>query len=82
MYQNLIKDYVKKLTVQDINNFCNKKNITLKEGEAEIIYKYIKKDWEKLLSGSYMEVFLDVKDKVSKSTYEKLIYYYKRYIKK
>ena len=42
MYELVIREYVKKMTLDDINNFAYKNGILLPKGEDKIIYDFIK----------------------------------------
>ena len=48
MYEMIIKNYLNKLTIDDINLFAKKNNIPIKDGEDIIIYNFIKNNWEKV----------------------------------
>ena len=45
MYEMIIKNYVDKLSYDDVINYTKKNNIILKDGEGKIIYDFIKKLW-------------------------------------
>ncbi|MFV0249776.1 MAG: hypothetical protein ACK5HP_01905 [Bacilli bacterium] len=72
MFKNLIKNYVDKLSTEDINFFAVSNNIYLNEVEKKIIYKEIKENWKILLSDNYYSVLKNIKDKVSLETYFKI----------
>ena len=57
MYEMLIKEYLKKLSINDIDNFALKNNITLKYGENKIIYDFIKQRWMEVYSGNTYAAF-------------------------
>lgn len=70
MYQILIKEYIKKMTINDINNFALKNNIHLAAGEDKIIYDFIKNNYEKVLGGANADkVLQEFKTKVCPETY-------------
>ena len=46
---NFIKDYVSRLSIDDIDTFAQKNNICLDNEEIEFIYNFIKKNYEALL---------------------------------
>lgn len=78
----LIKNYVEKLTEEDIENFAIKEGITLLEKEKRILYIYIKNYWETLLEKDSTFIFEELKEKLQPKTYEKVIELYNKYKKK
>lgn len=79
MYEILIKEYLKKLSLKDINNFAIKNNIPLKNGEDKIIYDLIISYWKDVYKGNIEHVFQILKSKVSKETYDNAITLYNKY---
>ena len=79
MYQNLIKNYVSKLTHNDIYNFALKQNIKLEDDELNIIYDYIKNDWRIIVFGNPENLFNDFKTKVNINTYNKAMELFQKY---
>ena len=41
MYEVIIKEYLKRLSLKDINDFANKNNVSLKPGEDKVLYDSI-----------------------------------------
>lgn len=79
--EKMINSYVNKLTKNDIIKFAKNNNITLTDEEVNIIFNTIKKDWRALLYNPN-EVFASIKNKVSNTTYNNIIYFYNLYSKK
>ena len=79
MYQNLIRNYVSKLTHNDIYNFALKQNIKLENDEINIIYNYIKNDWETIVFGNPTKLFDEFKSKVNNNTYNKAMELFQKY---
>ena len=79
--EKMINSYVNKLTTYDILKFAKSNNITLTDEEVNIIFNTIKKDWRALLYNPN-EVFASIKNKVSNTTYNNIIYFYNLYSKK
>lgn len=78
--EELIKDYIQtKLTEEDILKYAKKKNITLKENEAKIIYLYLKNYWQVFYKGDPKELWNELKEKLSENTYNELFKLYKTY---
>ncbi len=80
MNQFFILNYIKKLTKNDIEIFAQKQNITLSKEEIEIIYYYIKNKYQDFFNGKEQELLLELKTKLSKNTYEKILEYYHLYL--
>ena len=84
MKDYFIKDYIKKLTVNDIKRFAQNKNISITDAEAIILYTYAKNYYEELINGN-QEIIKELKEKLSSNTFKaayKLYLEYKiKYIK-
>ena len=79
MNKIIIINYIKRLTKQDITNFCIKQNINLTEKEIDIIYYYIKNKYKDFFNGKEQILLSELKSQVSKSTYNKILEYYELY---
>lgn len=82
MYEKLIKEYLKKLTINDIDNFALKNNITLKYGENKIIYDFIKQRWMEVYTGNTKDAFSYLKKNISKETYDFIMKLYNEFVNK
>lgn len=82
MYEMLIKEYLKKLSISDIDNFALKNNITLKYGENKIIYDFIKQRWMEVYSGNTYDAFNYLKNNISKETYDFIMKLYNEFVNK
>lgn len=69
MYEVLIKEYLKRLSLKDINDFANKQNAPLKPGEDKIIYDFIMNNWKEVYKGDAMKAMGTLKGKVSDETF-------------
>lgn len=78
MYEVLIKEYLKRLSLNDINDFALKNNIMLKQNEDKIIYEFIINNWKDVYKGN-TAVFNELKNKVSIDTYNNCIKLYNEY---
>ncbi len=84
MYEVLIKEYLKRLSLKDINDFANKNNMTLKPGEDKIIYDFITNNWKEVYKGDGIKAIGTLKGKVSDETFSnglKLFNEFKKKIK-
>ena len=79
MYEMLIKNYINKITINDINNFANSNNISLLPGEDKILYNFINKFWKEAYKGDINKVFSILKNNVSESTYNAAVILYNKY---
>ena len=70
-----IYQYISKIDKIDIINFSNKQNIILDNNEIDIIYYYIKNRYEDIINEPD-KILLEVKDKLNKKTYDKLLELY------
>lgn len=69
MYEVLIKQYLKRLSLKDINDFANKNNMPLKQGEDKVIYDFIINNWQEVYKGDAKKAFEKLKQVVSSNTY-------------
>ncbi|HHW68967.1 MAG TPA: DUF2624 family protein [Tenericutes bacterium] len=79
MKEKLIKQYVDKISPNDIDSFARKHGTTLNNDEKNIIYNYIKRDWHTIIYGNPTGIFNEIKSKVSTSTYKKIEELFKEY---
>ena len=81
----LIKDYIKKLTIDDIKKFAKTKNINIRDTDAIILYTYAKNNYEEIINGNDQDIIKELRKKLSPNTFKevyKLYLEYKvRYIK-
>lgn len=81
MEEILLKNYVSKLTKENIINYIKKENINASDNDINIIYEYIKKYFMIFYKGDPTYLFNELKDKLSKTAYEKAQELYKKYKK-
>lgn len=79
MYEALIQGYLKRLSLNDINNFANKNNIPLKPGEDKIIYEFIMKYWKEVYKGDANKVFNELKNHLSPNTFNNIMMLYNQF---
>lgn len=85
MFKNIIKNYINNLTKEKINTFALDNGIKLKNNEIDIIYKYIKSDWETIIYSNHYIILNKIKDNIDSKVYQKideLIIFYKEKYKK
>ena len=76
MYQKLINDYLKKITIQDILDYAKKKEININEKEVQILLYYAKNYTQELIDGD-TRIFQEIKNSINKEAYKQI---YKLYI--
>lgn len=79
MYEVLIKEYLKRLSLKDINDFANKNNMPLINGEDKIIYDFIMNNWQEVYKGDVNKAFMKLKQKVSLNTYNNIMTLYNEF---
>ncbi len=73
MYEALIKEYLKRLSLKDINDFANKNNMPLKKNEDKVIYDFIVNNWKEVYKGDGSKAISTLKTKVSDETYNNIL---------
>ena len=79
MQEYLIKEYIKKLTIDDIKNFARLKNINITDTDAIILYSYAKKHYEDFLNGNDENLIKKIKEKLSANTFKEAYKLYLEY---
>lgn len=79
MYDILIKEYLKKLSLNDINNFANQNGTPLNPGEDKVIYNFIMNNWKEVYKGDANKALGKLKGQVSPNTYNNIINLYNQY---
>ena len=79
MKGQLIKNYINKLSIQDINSLAIKNNINLTDNELNFIYNQIKNNYNDLLYGDSTYIFKNLKENVSDNNYNKIKELYTNY---
>ena len=73
-----IYEYIKKIKKEDIFNYGIKENIGLNNKEIDIIYDYINNRYDDIINNSD-KVLLEIKDKLNKVAYNKLLELFNKY---
>lgn len=68
----LIEEYVNRMRKEDVNKFALRQGIILNEEELDTIFSYIKNNYKTILYGNPKEILLEIKEKVSSLTYNKI----------
>ena len=75
----LIKEYIKKMTVDDIKNYAKKKNIEISNSDALILYSYAKNYYEDFLNGNDEYLIKELKSKLNPNTFKEAYKLYLEY---
>lgn len=82
MHRLLIEKYIKQISKQDIKEFANKNNIQLSEKDQDILYHYLKNNWQDLLYGNSRSVFKELEEKLGAEKFNILKNLYDFYFEK
>jgi len=77
MFEIIIKNYVEKLTEEDIKKHAKKNNIDINDEECKILYLYAKNYWKEFYKGEPKELISELKDKLRPNTFNTLYKIYK-----
>ena len=69
---NLIKAYMGRMTIQDVNNFAISKNIILSAEELQFVYDFISKNWEQVVKNPKLLNLDRYKNHFSPENFEKI----------
>jgi len=72
MNEFLIKNYISKLTLDDIDTFAKKNGIELKETELKLIEKHIRNDWRTIIYGNPRKILDNLKENLNNIEYQKI----------
>lgn len=75
----LLREYIKKITEEDIYNYAKKEGIALLNHEVRILYIYLKNYWQVFLNEDSTFLFEELKEKLEPKTYNKIVELYNKY---
>ncbi len=78
MYEFLIKEYINKLTEDDIKKYAQNYQIDINDDEAKILYLYAKNYWKEFYNGEPNELLDELREKLRPETYEELYKLYQK----
>ena len=82
MHRLLIENYIKQISKQDILEFASKNNIQLEKQEQDILYHYLKNNWQDLLYGNSRSIFKELEEKLGSEKFNILKSLYDFYFEK
>ncbi len=74
----MIKNYINKMTIDDINRFLEKENMKINSNDINIVYIYIKNNFDEILKDE-VKVLNRIKNDVNSDTYDKILLLYEKY---
>jgi hypothetical protein len=78
---NLVKNYISKLTKQDIINYLNKENIEANQIEIDLIYDTLLNNYNNIENIEFNSFIVNYKNKLNEKLYNKIIEKYNEYKK-
>ena len=81
MYKAIIKQWIPKISKQDLSSFLQNHHITASSQEIDILYLYLKTRWEEVYDGK-PAVFQELQEKLSSALYLDLYRLYQEMKKK
>lgn len=72
MSEFLIKNYVSKLTISEIDAFSRTQGLSLNDQELRIIEHYIKNDWRTIIYGNPRPILDELKKSLDSYSYQKI----------
>ena len=82
MNEFLIKNYISRLKLDDIDKFAKKHNIELNEEELKLVEQHIIKDWHTIIYGNPRPILDNLKEKLNQEEYQKIENLYIEFKKK
>ena len=79
--KELVKKYINKLSIRDLEKFARMNNINYTKDELIVVYNFILNNYNELLDEN-INVFLKIRDKISPELYKKLLNLYVEYKQK
>lgn len=76
---NLIKQYIDKITLNNINDFAIKNNCFLNKNELNTLFYIVKNNYEEILKGHDQDSIKLLKENASVENYDKIIRLYNEY---
>ena len=73
MYENIIRNYVSKMTIDDVRKYSSIQNINATDEEMQIVYEFIKKNYDKIYRGDMNFIEKTLKPKIRPDLYNRLL---------
>lgn len=72
MIEKLIREYVERMTLQDVESFAIANGVVLNEDEKNLIYNEIKMHWHTIVYGNPRGILDNLKSQLKPLTYQKI----------
>lgn len=72
MSEFLIRNYVSKLSISEIEVFSKKQGLSLNDDELKLIEQHIKNNWHTIIYGNPRPILDDLKEKLDDFSYQKI----------
>lgn len=69
---NLIKAYMGRMSINDVNNFAISKNIYLNQDELNFVYEFVSKNWEQVIKNPKLLNLDRYKNRFSEENFNKI----------
>lgn len=80
--KEMIERYINKMSINDVINFANKKNVNLSSSEAEFTFQFIKKNYKQILSNPNLLDMNRYKSHYSEENFKKINKIFNEYYSK
>lgn len=80
MFNNIISNFVNKLSIADVNNFALKNNINLNSNELDFTYNFIKNNYKNILDNPNNFDLTQYKTKFSDENFVKIEKLFNEYL--
>ena len=80
---NLIRAYMGRMTIQDVENFAISKNIHLSQSELSFVYEFITKNWEQVIKNPTLLDLDRFQNHFSEENFKKIkntVYFCKKFV--
>lgn len=74
----IIQKYINNITINNIIEYAKKEGIILSNNDAKTIHEYLNKYWKVFYYGDPTNLFIELKQKLERDTYKKLVELYKQ----
>lgn len=81
MKKDLIKNYISKLTMEDVINYLKKEAVPATKEEIETLYQTIKTKYDEILDSDFLKFIKNYQTKFNHKLYNKIIEKYEEYKK-
>ena len=72
MIEKLIREYVERMTLQDVESFAISHGVVLNDSEKKLIFDEIKTHWHTIVYGNPRGILDNLKMKLEPLTYQKI----------